>query len=243
MTPDALPGRIDVVGLHVAYGAVLALEDVSLTAHRGQVVGIVGPNGAGKSTLVRTIMGLQAPTSGRTVVAGRPGRPDPRQLAYVPQQANPDPLFPAVVEEVVWMGRYPHLGALRRRRPADRDAVAQALARTGLTDLRDRSVQSLSGGQQRRVAIARALAQEADFVVLDEPFAGLDAPTERDLRGVIADLAADGTGVLLVNHDLGIVAEDCDWVVLLRRTVQAAGTPADVLVPEVVAAAYGMGSA
>lgn len=241
MTPDALPGRIDVINLHVAYGSVLALEDVTLSAHRGQVVGIVGPNGAGKSTLVRTIMGLQAPTAGHVEVAGRAGRPDPLRLAYVPQQANPDPLFPAVVEEVVWMGRYPHLGPLRRRRPVDTAAVEQALARTGLAALRDRSVQTLSGGQQRRVAIARALAQEADFVVLDEPFAGLDAPTEHDLRRVITDLAVDGTGVVLVNHDLGIVAEDCDWVVLLRRTVQAEGTPAEVLVPAVVAAAYGMG--
>ncbi|HUG84910.1 MAG TPA: metal ABC transporter ATP-binding protein [Euzebya sp.] len=240
MTTGSAAGRIDVEELDVSYGSLRALQDVSLQVHAGQVVGVVGPNGGGKSTLVRTIMGLQVPQRGRVLVGGVPGRPAPRRLAYVAQQATPDPLFPAVVEEVVWMGRYPHLGLWRRPATADRAAVEQALARTGLLGLRRRSVSALSGGQQRRVAIARALALGADFVLLDEPFAGLDGPTEHDLRAVIAQLAADGAGVLLVDHDLGAVAQDCDQVILLRRTVQAVGPPAEVLRPTVVAAAYGM---
>ena len=241
MTGAGAVDRIDVEELSVSYGGLQALTDVSLQVRRGQVVGVVGPNGGGKSTLVRTVMGLLAPQRGRVLVAGAAGRPDPRRLAYVPQQATPDPLFPAVVGEVVGMGRYPHLGMWRRSGPADREAVAEARERTGLADLAGRSVAELSGGQQRRVAIARALAQQADFVLLDEPFAGLDAPTEQDLRGVIAGLAADGAGVLLVNHDLGAVAQDCDHVLLLRRTVQAAGPPSAVLQPATVAAASGMG--
>jgi manganese transport system ATP-binding protein len=231
---------LSVRGLSVDRGGVRALDDVDLHLDDGEVLGIVGPNGAGKSTLIQAIIGQLTPRAGTIEIHGRAGRPDPRLLAHVPQQGTPDPLFPAVVEEVVWMGRYPHTGALGRRRAADRDAVAAALEATGLTSVRTRSVTALSGGQQRRVVIARALAQEAGLVLLDEPFAGIDTPTERDLRRVVVGLAAAGRGVLLVDHDLGAVGRDCDRVILLRQRVRATGRPADVLVPRVVSAAYGL---
>jgi ABC-type Mn2+/Zn2+ transport system ATPase subunit len=244
-TAAAAARGIVVEGLTVDHGSTRALEAVDLVVRPGQVVGLVGPNGAGKSTLVRAVVGLGRAGSGRISagqvrVDGAGAGTEPRRLAWVPQDAGPDPLFPATVEDVVWMGRYPHLGAFRRRGDGDRRAVAAALASTGLADLLHRPVATLSGGQQRRVAIARALAQQADYVVLDEPYAGLDRPTASDLRAAVRQLAADGVGVLLVNHDLTAVAEDSDHVVLLRRSVQAAGPAADVLTPAVIARAYGM---
>lgn len=241
MTPGPA-ALLDVDGVTAAQGGVDVLVDASVSVEPGQVVGVVGPNGAGKTTLLRVVLGLHPLRAGRVSVAGWGvrGRLDPLAVAHVPQRATPDPLFPAVVEEVVWMGRYPHLGPLRRPRRVDVEAVERAMALTGIAGLARRPVHDLSGGEQRRVAIARAMAQTTPLLLLDEPYAGVDAPTEADLRAVLGRLAADGVGILLVDHDLHAVAQDCDVVVLLNRTVRAAGPPATVLDPPVVAAAYGV---
>lgn len=225
--------------LTVTYRRSPVLRGVDLDAPSGSITGIVGPNGAGKSTLLKGVLGLVRPDAGHVTVDGEPLDLARRRIAYLPQRSAIDWDYPAQVREVVAMGRYPHLGQLRRMRARDRDLVAGALERVGLTDYRTRQIGELSGGQQQRVFLARALAQEASLLLLDEPFAGVDAPTVTLLVGLLHELAADGAGVVVVNHDLSTLDELTDRLVLLNRSVVAAGPTVEVLTAEALAAAYG----
>jgi len=226
-------------GLTVTYRQRAALRGVAFDAADGQVTGVVGPNGAGKSTLLKAVVGLVAPDAGTVTVGGKPIGRMRRQVAYLPQRSVIDWDYPAQVGEVVAMGRYPHLGPLRRRHAHDRQQVANALERVRLAELATRQIGELSGGQQQRVFLARALAQEASLYLLDEPFAGVDAPTVTLLSTLLRELAAAGSAVVLVNHDLAAVETLCDRLLLLNQVVIAEGASAEVLLPEVLSAAYG----
>lgn len=234
------PGRpLEVTDLAVSYDRWPALRGVSFAAGPGELFGVVGPNGGGKSTLLRAIVGLVTPVAGQARVHGRPAARMLRRVAYLPQRSAVDWDYPAVVREVVAMGRAPHLGRLRRPGARDRELVEAALDRLGLAGLAGRPIGELSGGQRQRVFVARALAQEADVLLLDEPFAAVDAVTERLLWTELRRLAAAGATVVLVNHDLGGVFERCDTLLLLARQPVAVGTPDVVGNPGNLLRAYG----
>ncbi|MBF6466864.1 metal ABC transporter ATP-binding protein [Nocardia beijingensis] len=233
---------IEVRGVTVRYGEVPALDDVDLTVDAGRVCGLIGMNGSGKSTLFKTIMGLVRPDRGTVRING--GAPVAARragvLGYVPQSEDVDWTFPLSVRDVVMTGRYGRLGVTRRPRKADREAVAHALERVELTDLADRQIGRLSGGQRKRAFVARGLAQGATVLLLDEPFAGVDKRSEATITALLRDLAGDGATILVSTHDLRALPGLADEAVLLMRTVLAQGSPDVVLQPENLARAFGL---
>lgn len=233
---------IEVEDVTVGYGEVLALEQVTLRLATGRICGLVGMNGSGKSTLFKTITGLVTPENGSVRVHGvAPARARAAGLiGYVPQHEDIDWSFPLSVREVVMTGRYGRLGFTRRPRRADHDAVEEALARVELTDFADRQIGRLSGGQKKRVFVARGLAQEAQVLLLDEPFAGVDKRSEATITTVLRQLAARGATVVISTHDLGALPDLADEAVLLRRTVLVHGSPEQVLRPQNLALAFGL---
>jgi len=241
-TTNTVPAALALDGITVRYGTVTALDDVSLTLARGRVCGLVGTNGSGKSTLFKTVMGIVRPSAGRVRIAGAEPAAARRtaSVAYVPQSEAVDWDFPIVVREVVMTGRYGHQGTMRRPRPADHDAVADALDRVQMTEFANRQIGQLSGGQRKRVFVARAIAQGAPLLLLDEPFAGVDKSTEFALTAVIRSLADAGHTVLVATHDLAGLDRLCDEAALLQRRLLVHDTPAEVLRPENLARAFGV---
>ncbi|AZG46448.1 metal ABC transporter ATP-binding protein [Gordonia insulae] len=233
---------IEIADLTVRYGSVLALDDVSLTLQPGRICGLIGMNGSGKSTLFKSIMGLVRPSSGRVSIAGHsPNHARTRGLvSYVPQAEDVDWDFPISVREVAMTGRYGRQNRFRRITARDRDAVDDALARVGLTDLADRQIGKLSGGQRKRAFVARGIAQEAEILLLDEPFAGVDKRSERTIIDLLVDLSADGATILISTHDLSTLPSFATEAVLLMQRVLVHGTPADALRPENLALAFGV---
>jgi iron complex transport system ATP-binding protein len=226
--------RFDDVVLRYPNGAVPAVNGVSLTAERGALTAIVGPNGSGKSTLVRALLGRMHPERGTLTLDGaditRLARRDvARRLALVPQRETP--VFPLTVREFIALGRYAHASPWRTPTAADHEAVVAAAVRADVTALLDRTTDGLSGGEWQRARIARALAQGGDALVLDEPTAFLDIAHEMAVFELLHGLAHDGRAVLLVSHQLNLVARFADHIVLLHRgTVVAAGAADDVMV-------------
>ena len=213
-------------GVTVTYrNGLTALTDASFSIPRGTITGLVGVNGAGKSTLFKAIMGFVPIARGTIRLLGMPVRDALRQnlVAYVPQAEEVDWSFPVLVEDVVMMGRYGHMGFLRRPSANDRAKVDQALARVGITDLRHRQIGELSGGQKKRVFLARALAQEGKIILLDEPFTGVDVKTEDQIITLLRALREEGHVMLVSTHNLGSVPEFCDRTVLVKGTVLASG--------------------
>ena len=235
-TADAL--ALEARDLWAGYDGQPALEGVTFDIETGCLAGLVGPNGSGKSTLLRVILGLHKPWRGDIRVFGSGRRPDRRRLGYTPQSEQVDWSFPVTVLDMVLMGRYGRLGPLRRPTKADRDIAWQALESVRLADLAHRRAGELSGGQQRRALIARALAQEADLLLLDEPFAGLDATAEHDLIALLEGLRQQGKTLLVATHDLSCVAADFDHAILLNRKVVAFGRPSDVFTEELLNATF-----
>jgi ABC-type Mn2+/Zn2+ transport system ATPase subunit len=233
-SPSALETRDIVAG----YGSHVALDGVTFAIEPGCLAGLVGPNGSGKSTLIKTILGILRPWSGEIRIFGRRGRPDQGAVGYAPQSEAVDWAFPVSVLDVVLMGRYGRLGLVRRPGRADRQIAMRALERVRMADLRERRVGELSGGQQRRVLIARALAQEAGLLLLDEPFAGLDATVQHDLIQLFKELSQEGKTLLVATHDLSCVAEDFDHAVLLNRHVIAFGHTDEVFTEQNLNAAF-----
>ncbi|WP_207099726.1 manganese/iron ABC transporter ATP-binding protein [Paracoccus shandongensis] len=233
---------IHVQNLTVAYrNGVTALRDASFTVPQGSVTALVGINGAGKSTLFKALMGLLPHTSGQVrILGGTVEQALAKNLvAYVPQAEEVDWTFPVLVEDVVMMGRYGHMGFFRRARPADRQAVDAALARVGMTDFRRRQIGELSGGQKKRVFLARAIAQEARVILLDEPFTGVDVQTEQAIIALLRDMRDEGRVMLVSTHDLGSVPEYCDRVVMVKGTVLAHGPTETTFTPENLKRAFG----
>ncbi len=202
-----------------------ALRDASFEIPRGTVTALVGVNGAGKSTLFKAIMGFLPAAKGeiRLLGLGVPQALKKNLVAYVPQSEEVDWAFPVLVEDVVMMGRYGHMGFLRRAAQADRDAVTAALARVGMADFRHRQIGELSGGQKKRVFLARALAQDGQVILLDEPFTGVDVKTEEQIIALLRELRDEGRVMLVSTHNLGTVPEFCDRTVLVKGTVLAYG--------------------
>lgn len=233
---------VEVHGLSVHYEQVRALVGVDLTLAPGRVVGLLGMNGSGKSTLFAALMGSVKPLAGSIrLFGGEPAAARKANLvSYVPQSESVDWDFPVSVADVVMMGRYGRQGWTRRVRPADRRAVTEALERVGLTELADRQIGELSGGQRKRVFVARGIAQEAQLLLLDEPFAGVDTGSERTIAALLRSLADEGRGILISTHDLAAVPELCDEVVLLQNRVLFHGPPAEALTAERLALAFGL---
>jgi manganese/iron transport system ATP-binding protein len=229
-------------GLSVAYrNGHTALVDASFAIPRGSIAALVGVNGAGKSTLFKAIMGFVPAAKGQISLLGQPVQAALKAglVAYVPQAEEVDWSFPVLVQDVVMMGRYGHMGLLRRPRPADRAAVAQALARVGMQDYAARQIGELSGGQRKRVFLARALAQNGQIILLDEPFTGVDVQTEEAIIALLRDLRAEGRVMLVSTHNLGSVPEFCDHCVLVKGTVLAYGPTAQVFTQGNLQAAFG----
>jgi iron complex transport system ATP-binding protein len=210
-----------------------ALSDVSFTAPRGMITAVVGPNGSGKSTVVRTLVGRMAPSRGSIRLDGDslhdvPRHARARRIAFVTQRE--ELAFPVLVEEYAALGRFPHLGLWRAAGAADRRAVDRALEEAGVGELRARRLDALSGGEWQRVRLARALAQGGDALVLDEPTAFLDVAHEMSVFELLDRLARGGRAILLVSHQLNLVARFAAVLVLLRQgSVVATGTPNDVM--------------
>lgn len=226
-------------GLTVSYGQTPAVFSVDMTLRAGAMTAIVGPNGAGKSTLLKAALDVITPLAGSVTVFGQPMARMRDRIAYVPQRASVDWDFPVRVVDVVMMGMYRKLGLLGRVQGRHKALAHACLERVGMADFAHRQIGQLSGGQQQRVFLARALAQEADIYVLDEPFAGVDAATEKAIISVLKGLRDAGKTVLAVHHDLATVPDYFDDVVLLNTQVVASGPVADVFTEDNLQAAYG----
>ena len=235
-------GGIDATGVTVTYrNGLTALRDATFHIPKGSVTALVGVNGAGKSTLFKAIMGFVPASQGEIRLLGRTVREALKSniVAYVPQAEEVDWAFPVLVEDVVMMGRYGHMGFLRRARPADHAAVDQALARVGMSDYRQRQIGELSGGQRKRVFLARALAQDGQVILLDEPFTGVDVKTEEQIVALLREMREEGRVMLVSTHNLGSVPEFCDRVVLVKGTVTAYGKTDEVYTRDNLEAAFG----
>jgi manganese/zinc/iron transport system ATP- binding protein len=226
-------------GLTVSYGQKPAVFSVDMTVARGSMTAIIGPNGAGKSTLLKAALGIIKPLSGQVSVFGKPVDTQRHRIAYVPQRASVDWDFPTRVLDVVLMGLYRELGLLGRVRARHRNAALACLDRVGMTDFADRQIGQLSGGQQQRVFLARALAQDADLYLLDEPFAGVDAATEKAIISVLHALKSQGKTVVAVHHDLSTVRDYFDNVFLINTSRIAEGPVNSTFTVANLQAAYG----
>ncbi|WP_242533815.1 manganese/iron ABC transporter ATP-binding protein [Salipiger bermudensis] len=218
-----------------------ALRHASFEIPRGTVTALVGVNGAGKSTLFKAIMGFVPAAAGEISLLGMSVKEALKRnlVAYVPQSEEVDWSFPVLVEDVVMMGRYGHMGFLRRPRRADHEAVAEALARVNMQDFRHRQIGELSGGQRKRVFLARALAQEGQVILLDEPFTGVDVKTEEQIIALLRALRDEGRVMLVSTHNLGSVPEFCDRTVLVKGTVLAFGPTETTFTRANLEAAFG----
>ena len=234
MTP-----ALEIHDLTVAYRDQPVLWDVDLVVPEGVLMAIVGPNGAGKTTLIKAVLGLVDIAAGQTRVHGRPYAEARRRVAYVPQRGSVDWDFPASVLDVVVMGLYGKLGWFRRPGAAERAAALDALREVGMDAYADRQIAQLSGGQQQRVFLARALVQGADVFLMDEPFQGVDATTERAIIALLQRLRAGGKTLVVVHHDLQTVPEFFDHVLLLNVRRIAAGPVAEVFTDDNLRRTYG----
>ena len=230
---------LEVEDLTVAYRYEPVLWDIDMAIPSGVLAAIVGPNGAGKTTLMRTIMGLIRPVAGEVRVFGDTLAAGRRRIGYVPQRAGLDWDFPTDVLDLVTMGTYGRLGWLRRPDAEARETALAALERVDMADFAGRHIGALSGGQQQRILLARALAQQADIYLMDEPFQGVDAVTERTIVGLLQALRGGGRTVIVVHHDLQTVPDYFDWVTLINVRCLASGPVADVFNDENLRATYG----
>ncbi|MBD8494491.1 manganese/iron ABC transporter ATP-binding protein [Pseudomonas syringae] len=235
------PG-IEVTDVTVTYrNGHTALREASFSIPAGTITALVGVNGAGKSTLFKALMGFVGLARGDIRVLGLSVREVLKRnlVAYVPQAEEVDWSFPVLVEDVVMMGRYGHMGMLRIARKQDREAVAAALARVGMTELARRQIGELSGGQKKRVFLARALAQDGRVILLDEPFTGVDVNTEDQIIALLRELRDEGRVMLVSTHNLGSVPEFCDRTVLVKNTVLAYGLTEEVFTQGNLEQAFG----
>ena len=229
---------ISISHLTVSYGPVPALLDVTAKIPNGKLVGIIGPNGSGKSTLIKAILGFVKPDLGKVKIFGREASAAKGLVAYVPQRGAVDWDFPITVREVAAMGRYGHRRWWQDMSRRDLQIADQALAKVRMTEFASRQIGQLSGGQQQRVFLARALAQDAEILLLDEPFAGVDAATENAILEVLRETRQQGRTVCVVHHDLSTAADYFDYLLLLKQRVFGFGTPAQILDPQLLCEVY-----
>ncbi len=236
--PSAEASAIKVQNLTVSYGPVPALLDISFDIPPGLLVGVIGPNGSGKSTLIKSILGFVKPDYGTVSLFGEPADKAKGRVAYVPQRGSVDWDFPVTVREVALMGRYGHKPWYRDLSKEDYEITDRALEQVRMVDFKNRQIGQLSGGQQQRVFMARAIAQGAEILLLDEPFAGVDAATERAILDVLERTRAAGRTLVVVHHDLTTANEYFDSLLLLKQRLYAYGPPEAVLHPELLGEVY-----
>ena len=236
---DVSTSPLAVRGLTVSYGDKPAVFSVDATFPAEAVSAIIGPNGAGKSTMLKAVLGIVPRLSGEVTVFGRPIDDVRERIAYVPQRTSVDWDFPTTAIDVVLMGLYPKIGLLGWLSWRHVEKARACLDRVGMADFAGRQIGQLSGGQQQRVFLARALAQDADLYLLDEPFAGVDAATERAIIDVLKALKAERKSVIAVHHDLATVADYFDHVFLINVRRIAEGATAETFTPENLQATYG----
>ncbi len=230
---------IQVTDLTVAYQDKPVLWDIDLDVPPGVLLSIVGPNGAGKTTLIKAILGLVRPAAGNVLIYDKPYEAQRGIVGYVPQRGSVDWDFPTNVLDVVMMGRYGALGWIRRPRKKERELAMQALEKVGMEAYTTRQISQLSGGQQQRVFLARALVQDATVYLMDEPFQGVDATTERAIVTLLQELRADGKTVVVVHHDLQTVTDYFDWVMLLNIRRIASGPVDEIFTSDNLRETYG----
>jgi len=223
----------------VAYQRRPVVWDIDYIAPAGKLVAVIGPNGAGKSTLLKAALDLVPTVSGSVAFFGEPYRHVRDRVAYVPQRTSVDWDFPVNALDVAAMGLYRRIGWCRWVTRKYRQQALHALDRVGMADYAHRQIRQLSGGQQQRVFLARALAQEADLYLMDEPFAGVDAATERAIVSILQDLRSAGKSALVVHHDLQTVTDYFDDVLLLNMRLVAAGPAETVFNAENLKRTYG----
>jgi zinc transport system ATP-binding protein len=239
---DQIKPIIELDHVNVTFQDLLVLDDVSLSVPAGSFLAIIGPNGAGKTTLLQVILGLVRPAAGSVRVFGKNPvdlNGERSRIGYVPQLMSVDLNFPVSVGEVVLMGRYGRMGLFRRPSAADRAAAMQAMKRVGIADLADRPIRRLSGGQRQRAFLARALANEPDLLLLDEPTTGVDVASSEGLYELLRVLHAGSMTMLVVSHDVGVVASYVEGVVCINRRLVAHGRPAEVLGSDELSKMYG----
>lgn len=231
---------IEIDNVSVAYQGKTALVDATARVPQGVICGLIGMNGAGKSTLFKAVMAAVPLQKGRVRLAGHTVKTAQKKgiVAYVPQTEAIDWNFPVSVYDVVMMGRYGFMNVLRQPKENDHAAVKEALERVQLAGYADRQVGQLSGGQKKRVFVARALAQGASILLLDEPFAGVDAKTEASLVALLRELKKQGVTTLIAAHDLATIGSYCDHIILLKQTVIASGPVKKVFTEENIAKTY-----
>jgi len=232
------PYVIEVDHLTVSYHAKPALLDVSINIETDQLIGVIGPNGAGKSTFIKAILGFIKPDVGSVKINGRSAQKAKGEVAYAPQRGAVDWDFPITAEEVVLMGRYQQIPWYSSPAPEDRKQAVEALEMVRMEDFGDRQIGELSGGQQQRVFMARALAQGSDILLLDEPFAGVDAATERAILKVLERAKQAGKTLVVVHHDLSTAAEYFDKLILIKQRLYAYGPPRLVLKEDLLSKVY-----
>jgi len=234
---STLPLRIE--DLTVAYHRKPVIWDVAFDVKPGSLVGVVGPNGAGKSTLLKACMDLIPVASGRVSIFGEPYKVNRHRVGYVPQRESVDWDFPVSALDVVTMGLYREIGWFRPVRKKHKQAARDAMEQVGLADLEGRQISQLSGGQQQRTFLARALVQDADLYFMDEPFAAVDAATEKAIVQILRGMKQQGKTAIVIHHDLQTVPEYFDHVVLLNMRVVANGPTEEVFTTENLQKTYG----
>ena len=229
---------VEVRNLTVSYGPKPALLDVSLDVQPGTLVGIIGPNGGGKSTFIKAVLGFVKKDMGQVRIQGVPTEKAKGLVAYVPQRGSVDWDFPVTVRQVAMMGRFGHVPWYREPGAEDKRIVDEALDMVRMGDFAGRQIGQLSGGQQQRVFMARALAQGADILLLDEPFAGVDAATERAILDVLDRARTAGRTLVVVHHDLATAGEYFDMLALIKQRLYAYGPPSMVLREDLLSEVY-----
>ena len=240
--PDtATTPAVSMQNVSFGFGDVPVLDDVSIEVEPGAFLGLVGPNGSGKSTLLELMLGVRQPDAGTVALFGESARgfDAGERLGYVAQDVTETAQdMPVTVREVVTMGRYPRR-LVGRFSMADRDAIEDAMATVGITDLASRRIARLSGGQRQRVFIARALASGADLLALDEPTVGVDAESREQFYELLSDLNEDGMTIILIEHDIGVVTTYASEIACLNQQLYFDGSPEEFVETDALADAYG----
>jgi manganese/zinc/iron transport system ATP- binding protein len=230
---------VEIHDLTVTYNKKPVLWNVDLTLPQGALVGIMGPNGAGKSTLIKAIMGLVPVSSGYVKIFNQDLKKVRNRISYVPQRESVDWDFPASVLDIVLMGRYGKLGLLKKPGKADKEIAMECLRKVNMEAFSQRQISQLSGGQQQRVFIARALAQEAELYFMDEPFAGVDAATEKAIIDILQEMSEQQKTVVVVHHDLQSATRYFDWAIFLNLRLVASAPAKEAFTPELLKETYG----
>jgi manganese/zinc/iron transport system ATP- binding protein len=234
-----LPHPLEIHDLTVGYNQKPVLYGIDVEVEEGSLVGIIGPNGAGKSTLIKTVMGMMKPEDGYVKIFGETGKKAITRVGYVPQRESVDWDFPVTAMDVVLMGRFGHTRWYQRVSKRDRLFASECLEQMSMLPYADRQIGNLSGGQQQRVFLARALAQQSDLYLMDEPFEGVDAVTEKAIVELLKNLRDQKKTLLIVHHDLSTAKEYFDQLLLLNLRMVAYGQASDVFTNELLQRTYG----